>query len=168
MKIRPRSAQGLPPGRVDRPACRESGMAVTRRFIVYQFIGSIGVTPHRHVAGRDPTAKALAAGGSCALCAQLPEPDWKSGRVAHKVCRPTGQADPPAANAAWLFARPRENPIRSRNNLGVRRFISAFQSHSSQNRPTSLTHAVRVYCMDGRCASVRATRKAAPSAWDGR
>ena len=117
---------------------------------------------------KDFHTSALPVGDSVRYSAQLPEPDWKSGRVAHKVCRPTGQADPPAANAAWLFARPRENPIRSRNNLGVRRFISAFQSHSSQNRPTSLTHAVRVYCMDGRCASVRATRKAAPSAWDGR
>ena len=33
-------------------------------------------------------------------CAQLPEPDCKSGRVAHKVCRTTGRADPPAFKTA--------------------------------------------------------------------
>ena len=33
-------------------------------------------------------------------CAQLPEPDCKSGRVAHKVCRATGRADPPAFKTA--------------------------------------------------------------------
>ena len=33
---------------------------------------------------------ALPVGDTCALCAQLPEPDCKSGRVAHKVCNPQG------------------------------------------------------------------------------
>ena len=51
---------------------------------------------------KDFHTSALPVGDSVRYSAQLPEPDWKSGRVAHKVCRPTGQADPPAANAAWL------------------------------------------------------------------
>ena len=56
--------------------------------IIYQFISSIGGTPPRHVAGRSQGAKR-----PChrrlfvRYCAQLPEPDCKSGRVAHKVCR---------------------------------------------------------------------------------
>ena len=59
-----------------RPACREGGMASSETCfrrpggIIYQFIRSIGGISHRHVAGRDPTAKPLAAGGH--LCATAP------------------------------------------------------------------------------------------------
>ena len=44
---------------------------------------------------KDFHTSALPVGDSVRYSAQLPEPDWKSGRVAHKVCRPKGRADPP-------------------------------------------------------------------------
>ena len=41
----------------------------------------------------------------CAHSAHLPELDCKSSRVAHKVCRPTGGADPPAFKTACFPLR---------------------------------------------------------------
>ena len=66
-------------------------------------------------------------------CAQLPVPDCKSGRVAHKVCRPTGRADPPAAKAAWLppglcLRRPGtlRPPVPQTGKVPVPRTVSSF------------------------------------------
>ena len=54
---------------------------------------------------KDFHTSALPVGNSVRYSAQLPEPDWKSGRVAHKVCRPTGRADLPAFKTAGFPLR---------------------------------------------------------------
>ncbi|PVY39839.1 hypothetical protein C8D82_11980 [Victivallis vadensis] len=98
------------------------------------WIGSIGGTPHRHVAGRGQGTKCPCRRRHFVrYCAQLPVPDCKSGRVAHKVCRPTGRADPPAAKAAWLppglcLRRPGtlRPPVLQTGKVPVPRTVSSF------------------------------------------
>ena len=66
-------------------------------------------------------------------CAQLPEPDCKSGRVAHKVCRTTGRADPPAFKTAGFpiatrLRRPGalRPPVPQTGKVPVPRTVSSF------------------------------------------